>query len=54
MLVLTEKWLQSSHYKYVQRTKGTIIKEVKEAMMTSLHQTENINKDKKLQETWKF
>lgn len=33
MLDLTEYDLQSSHYKYVQRTKATIIKEVKKGMI---------------------
>ena len=37
--------LQSSCCKYAQRTKGNIVKEVRESMMTISYQTENINKE---------
>lgn len=35
--------LQSSYYKYVQRTKGTMFKEQKEIVITVSQKIENIN-----------
>lgn len=46
MLVLTEDDFKVAIINMFKELKAIIIKEVKEAMMTSLHQTENINKIK--------
>lgn len=41
-----KKSLQSSHYKYLQRLKETMIKEVRECVVTMSHQVKNINRQK--------
>lgn len=46
MLDLTEKISKEPLQKYVQRINEIIIKEIKEDMITMLHQTGNINGDK--------
>lgn len=54
MLDLTDSDIKVPIINMVKELKAIIIKEVKEDTMTSLHQIENINKDKSYRGKWKF